>query len=118
MHFAYPPRKSSNPPPFRPRSSRLPLLRRGRLRTGLILLGVALLGLFLLTRGGGGSGGGTYHEHLPSGSPPVVIVTVYEPKLHSAEYIKSLKENRELYAKRHGKKQPWAVDSDLLRVCG
>ena len=80
MHFAYPPRKSSDPPPFRPRSSRVPFLRRSRLRTVIIGL-LALLGLFYVLSGS--SEDQKYYEHVPSGNPPVVIVTVVTPRTTS-----------------------------------
>lgn len=108
MHFAYPARKSSDPPPFRPRSSKLPLLRRTRLR--LVLVGVlAVIGvLYLLT---GRKATDPYHEHIPSGSPPVVIVTIVDPTQYSTAYLKTIEQNRKDYAEKHGTCAPrrWAV---------
>ncbi|KAJ3518245.1 hypothetical protein NM208_g14588 [Fusarium decemcellulare] len=43
-----------------------------------------------------------YHEHVPSGSPPVVILTVLDNRQYSSAYLKSIQNNRELYASRHG----------------
>lgn len=99
MHFAYPPRKSSDPPPFRPRSSRVPFLRRSRLRTVIIGL-LALLGLFYVLSGS--SEDQKYYEHVPSGNPPVVIVTVVDPTSYSSTYLQTIQENRQSYAKLHG----------------
>ncbi|SPO03409.1 related to alpha-1,2-galactosyltransferase [Cephalotrichum gorgonifer] len=100
MHFAYPPRKSSNPPPFRPRSSRLAAARRSRLRT-VALIGVGFLFLLYLLRGKStGTAKGTT-RHIPSGSPPVVIVTVVNYD-NGMEYADVVKENRISYAKLHG----------------
>ncbi|PNY19939.1 alpha-1,2-galactosyltransferase [Tolypocladium capitatum] len=99
MHFAYPPRKSSNPPPFRPRSTQLPLPRRSRLKTiALVFLGF-VGALYLLF---GSRKPGPYHERVPSGSPSVVLVTVVDPTTWNNAYLSTIKENREKYAERHG----------------
>ena len=45
---------------------------------------------------GGGDG-------IPSGSPPVVIVTVLDPENYNKEYINNIKDNRLEYARKHGK---------------
>lgn len=98
MHFAYPPRKSSDPRPFAPARARLPLLRRSRLRT-LALMGLAFVTLcFLIFGRRWGSASG----HVPSGNPPVVIVTMFDSGAHPKEYITKLKENRKAYAAKHG----------------
>ncbi|UNI16093.1 putative alpha-1,6-mannosyltransferase mnn11 [Purpureocillium takamizusanense] len=99
MHFAYPPRKSSNPPPFRPRSARLPLLRRSRLKTIGLGLFVFLCIFYLLF---GRSKPSPYHERVPSGTPSVVLVTVIDPTNWNNAYLSTIKENREQYAARHG----------------
>ncbi|KFA79722.1 hypothetical protein S40288_00686 [Stachybotrys chartarum IBT 40288] len=101
MHFAYPPRKSSNPLPFRPRSSKYSFLRRTRLRSILGIIGLCLFVLYFLTRP---SRSAPYREHVPAGNPPVVIVTVIDPTTYKNEYLDTIKENRELYAARHGYK--------------
>ncbi|KAH8888297.1 hypothetical protein GQ53DRAFT_262430 [Thozetella sp. PMI_491] len=98
MHFAYPPRKSSNPTAYIPRSTKLPTLRRNRIR--VIALGaLAFFFLFyLLTRPS------SHHAAVtrtPSGKPPVVLVTVFDNKA-SESYIQSIKENRIQYANKHG----------------
>ncbi|RCI12470.1 hypothetical protein L249_0375 [Ophiocordyceps polyrhachis-furcata BCC 54312] len=100
MHFAYPPRKSSNPPRFRPRTTRLlPTLRRSRLK----LLALGFLALVALTYIAlGRRKVHVYHEHVPSGSPPVVLVTVIDPTTWDNGYLKTVRENREKYAARHG----------------
>lgn len=96
MHLALPTRKSSNPPPFKARSSRHPNLRRGRIQA---LVAGALsftLVLFILSRLLGGG------EHIPSGTPSVVIVTVLDPAHYTKEYLAGVKENRNEYAAKHG----------------
>ncbi|KAG5662169.1 hypothetical protein KAF25_004408 [Fusarium avenaceum] len=100
MHFAYPPRKNSNPPPFGQRSSQIPpILRRIRKRTALfIVLGIVGLLYVLL----GSKAETPYHEHTPSGTPPVVIVTVFDKTQYSTTYLESIRHNREQYATRHG----------------
>ncbi|GAB0134260.1 hypothetical protein EsDP_00002639 [Epichloe bromicola] len=99
MHFAYPPRKNSNPPPFRPRSSATPMIRRSRLK--IIAIGALLFfGLVYLLFGGRRPD--PYHEHVPSGNPSVVLVTVIDPSEANSAYLDTIKENRERYAARHG----------------
>jgi mannan polymerase II complex MNN11 subunit len=101
MHFAYPPRKNSNPPPFRPKSTRFPALRRSRKRT-LALLGLGFVCLlYLLTRRSNKWSASPAKTHIPSGSPPVVIVTVLSGD-YGLDYMDTIKENRISYAKLHG----------------
>lgn len=109
MHFTYPPRKNSNPPPFRPRSSQFPTFRRSRPRALLLLLVTAIVGLWLLLRSRGPE---VYHEHVPKGNPPVVILTVVDSTLYSETFLKSIRENREDYAARHGYKTMLVEASD------
>jgi mannan polymerase II complex MNN11 subunit len=98
MQFAYSPRKNSDPPPFKPRSATSPLLRGIRLRTVFLIgLGIVLV-LVLLSRSGIKDGG----ERIPSGKPPVVIVTVID-QTYDTTYIERVKENREQYAALYGK---------------
>lgn len=99
MHFAYPPRKSSNPPSFRPKSSQLSLLRRSRIKSIAIGVLFFLAALYLLL---GRKKSDPYHEHVPSGYPSVVLVTVVNPGEHSDAYIEKVKQNRQKYATRHG----------------
>jgi hypothetical protein len=97
MHQALPPRKSSNPAAYMPRSTRLRSFRRSRLKYIILLalgIGATVLVCF---RSFAGS------ERIPSGTPPVVIVTVFESPMYSKLYTNGIKENREEYAKRHGK---------------
>ncbi|OHE97623.1 galactosyl transferase GMA12/MNN10 family protein [Colletotrichum orchidophilum] len=99
MHFAYPPRKSSNPPPFKARSSRIPpVLRRSRLK--VIAAGALLfLGFIYLLSGAFKSPRG---PRVPSGDPPVVIVTVLDEVKFSNTYLASIRDNRKQYAQLHG----------------
>jgi hypothetical protein len=99
MHLAMPARKSSNPPPYATRSPRFPMLRRSRVQA--IVLCACAVGavIFILSQVlGGGS------ERIPSGTPPVVIVTVLDPESYNKDYINKIKENRIEYAKKHGKR--------------
>ena len=101
MHFAYPPRKSSNPPPFRPRSSNLLMFRRGRLQALLLVLVCFLAGFYLLS-GSKNPPQKPSPKRVPSGGPSVVIVTVIDPSTYNNAYLNTIRENREQYAERHG----------------
>jgi len=61
---------------------------------------VAILGLVWLLSGR--SREEVYQEHVPTGEPPIVIVTVIDPKSYSASYLRSVQENRRQYAEKHG----------------
>jgi mannan polymerase II complex MNN11 subunit len=52
--------------------------------------------LFIFSHVFGGS------DQPPFGTPPVVIVTVVDPKKYSNEYIQNIKDNRIEYARKHG----------------
>lgn len=41
-------------------------------------------------------------DRIPSGTPPVVIITVLDPQSYSKEYISNIKDNRNEYARKHG----------------
>ncbi|KAF2460376.1 galactosyl transferase GMA12/MNN10 family-domain-containing protein [Lineolata rhizophorae] len=102
MHFAFPPRKTSNPPPYAVRPSRsTPMLRRNQLR----LLAIIALGLlsfiFIASRLFRSSSGSAQSEYIPPGTPPVVIVTVLDPK-GNPSFNEMVKQNREHYAEKHG----------------
>jgi mannan polymerase II complex MNN11 subunit len=113
MHFAMPPRKTSRPPPYAARNQNqwpIPpalrnLLRRDKLR--MIVVGIlGFLTIFWLAGRirGGEKGAGIPKVAIGSG-PPVVIVTVIDPKA-DAVWVKRIKANREEYAKRHGPYTP------------
>lgn len=76
------------------------MLRRSRAKT--IVLCACAIGVvfFILSRILGGGDG------VPSGTPPVVIVTVMDTVGYSKEYQDSVKENRIQYARKHGKHMP------------
>jgi mannan polymerase II complex MNN11 subunit len=102
MHLAYPTRKNSDPPIFRSRHSRPPLIRRIRFRRlAAVGAGIFLL-LFLIRSLLFGSGRSREKRWKPAGTPPVVIVTVLQPGLFGKEYIESVRENRLKYSERHG----------------
>lgn len=100
MHFAFPPRKpSAHSTMFTARASKAPLFRRSRIQfLVLCALGIGTL-LFIIAKILGFGGG------APPGTPLVVIVTVINPESQSKQYIADIKENREQYAKKHGKTQ-------------
>ncbi|CAN8103603.1 unnamed protein product [Discula destructiva] len=130
MHLPYPSprRKPSDPTPFLPaaRSSsstssstnafapirrRLAIPRRYRQHALAIGTLFAIALVWLLTRSSSGAssrssrrGGGPVGmaNHVPAGTPPAVIVTVLDEKRFGAKYTELLKENRRLYAEKHG----------------
>lgn len=106
MHLAFPSRKSSNPPQYPLRYPRFPTLRRSRAKT--IGIGIVATVVFIWVFARIVSSG----DGIPAGTPPVVIVTVVDEENYPAAYIKSVKENRIEYAKRHGKGILSAGDRD------
>ena len=96
MHFALPPRKTSQPPPYA-RASRSSPIRRKQLQIGgLIACGILVLiylSTYLFSSGS---------EHIPSGTPEIVVVTVLDEATMSNEYKERIKENRSYYAKKQG----------------
>lgn len=96
MHFALPPRKSSNPPPYARRSRPSPLLRRKGLQLVAICVCGALFFLFVCSRLFPSS------DRVPPGTPKVVIVTPLDRNAFSSTYIGRIVTNRESYAARHG----------------
>ncbi|KAI9804796.1 MAG: hypothetical protein M1825_001164 [Sarcosagium campestre] len=111
MHFAFPPRKTSHPPPYANRSSRNPLLRRSQLQLAAFVAGVILIIIYIFARSSGSA-------RIPSGTPPVVIVTPFDDHAHSKEHINRVKDNRLDYAKRHGYETffPSVRDYDLYNA--
>lgn len=99
MHFALPNKRNMNSQHdgmYKPRTSSRPMwMRRSRSRyiclwaAGTIF---AIIVLIKLIFGGG----------PPAGTPPVVIVTVMNPKAHTKNYLDTIKQNRDEYARKHG----------------
>jgi mannan polymerase II complex MNN11 subunit len=50
---------------------------------------------------------GALVESVPPGTPPVVIVTVFDEQHMSKEYVQKIKANREDYATRQGQISTW-----------
>ncbi len=78
----------------------------------VILLGACAIGivLFIISQIFGGSNG------IPSGTPPVVIVTVLDPDSYSKEYIDNVKDNRIEYARKHGR-YTFKRSSNIISNC-
>ncbi|KAI1266150.1 galactosyl transferase GMA12/MNN10 family-domain-containing protein [Xylariaceae sp. FL1019] len=100
MHYAYPPRKDSHPPPFRPRRSRMPMIRRSQVKTIALFL-IFVLGIIFLFSG---SSKQKARSRTITGKPPVVIVTVFDEKYANTAYSMQIKDNRQQYADKHGYK--------------
>lgn len=81
-------------------------MRRDKLRIVVIgILGFLTLIWLFGKKGGSKQGGGWTAANIPKvaigSGPPVVIVTVVDPKAESG-WIEKIKNNRQEYAKRHG----------------
>ena len=98
MQFALPPRKSSHSPPFVRSSSSV--LRHRQVKSIAILGCIIVSILFLLSHV---FSSGSSADRLTTGDPNVVIVTVLDEETLSDKYIQQIKENREDYARIHGK---------------
>ncbi|KAI1344076.1 galactosyl transferase GMA12/MNN10 family-domain-containing protein [Xylariaceae sp. FL0016] len=97
MHYAYPARKSSAPPPYLPRTSRLPTIRRRHLKSIAICV-LAILGLLWLFSGSPKRSTG----RTITGQPPVVVVTAFDDQWEGTTYNKYIRDNRIQYAEKHG----------------
>ncbi|TKA69873.1 hypothetical protein B0A49_05552 [Cryomyces minteri] len=107
MHFAYAPRKTSNPPPYAARSPKSQYLRRSRLQLlGLVAAG-ALFSIWLLSTLFRSSSA----RKIPAGTPPVVLVTTIDRRASPAS-IANILDNRKDYAFRHGYATFFANTSD------
>lgn len=117
MQFALPPRKPSHHVPYT-RLSHSSIARRRKLKAGAILAFIAFSFLFLFSRLFSPSSlPVSSGEVVPAGVTNIVIVTVLDEDSLSDKYIQRIKQNREDYAKRHGKinaKHLLAVNGSLL----
>lgn len=103
MHFAFPPGKSSTHPlPFR-RPVRSNYQRRRQLQLGAILLFALLITLYFGRRLLAPQTASSRAQHIPAGTPEIVIVTVLDKEYMSERYRDRVVENRNYYAKKHGK---------------
>ena len=101
MHFALPPRKTSQPPVFT-RAAHLnnAAQRRRQLQSiGYVVLGLATLYLIYKTLFTSGT---TPEPTEIEANPSVVVVTIFDESVQSTEFIHQVKENRVDYARRHG----------------
>ncbi|KAL9003038.1 MAG: hypothetical protein Q9188_004070 [Gyalolechia gomerana] len=97
MHGVLPSRKTSYPPPYAVRGSRLSTHRRRQLQLGALIGCAALFLLLMIPRLFGSSS-----EHIPLGTPDVVVVTLIDEENMSKGYIEKIQENRRYYASRQG----------------
>lgn len=105
MHFALPPRKSSQPPPYTRVAARS---RQNRQRSQVQIAGVVILCLisfwfFLRTVLSPFSNQGIAEEEDVSDDHfNIVIVTVLDEESMSEAFVSKVKANRDDYAARHG----------------
>ncbi|KAH7046569.1 galactosyl transferase GMA12/MNN10 family-domain-containing protein [Macrophomina phaseolina] len=101
MHFAFPPRKTSRPPPYvaaaNVRSQGSFLTRRMARQLAVYAL-VALAFLYMLKHW---VSAGPAAEVIPAGTPPVVLVTTFDDDLEES-FMEKIRLNRETYAEKHG----------------
>lgn len=96
MHFALPPRKNSQPPPYA-RSSRSLPTRRKQLQIAGVGIGGLLLVLYIIS-----SLSRPSKEYIPNGTPEVVVVTLLDEPTMSENYRNKVMENRRYYTQQHG----------------
>jgi len=96
MHFAMPPRKTSQPPPYA-RASRSSPIRRKQLQTGALVICAFLVIVYLATTLFSSSSSRT-----PTGTPEVVIVSALDRQTMSEDYRRKIMENRNYYAAKQG----------------
>ncbi|KAI9680206.1 MAG: hypothetical protein M1829_001443 [Trizodia sp. TS-e1964] len=102
MHFAFPPRKSSHPPPYAPRPSSRPFnIRRSQLRM-LALVACSIIAIVYLLSAWASGFKLDKPPRPPPGTPECVIVTLLDEEGYSKEYVEHVKQNRNFYAKQHG----------------
>ena len=103
MHFALPPRKTSQPPPYARASRNPPKYGQRELRLLGYLIG-GFLTVFLVFRYASFSSTvlSAVVQPGPPDTPPIVLVTVFDEEHMSKDYIQKVKVNREDYAHRHG----------------
>ena len=105
MHFALPPRKTSQPPPYaRAAAKSLHNRRKSQARiAGFVILSVVTF-LFLLRTlfYSSGIGSSVHDDRFSDDEFNLVIVTVLDNESMSEDYIQKIKTNREDYATRHG----------------
>lgn len=101
MHFAFPPRKTSRPPPYvaaaNARSQGSFLTRRMARQLAVYAL-VALTFLYIVKNW---FFSGPAAEYIPPGTPPVVIVTTFDDDL-AESFMEKIRLNRNTYAEKHG----------------
>lgn len=97
MHGVLPSRKTSHPPPYTVRGSRLSTHRRRQLQLGALIGCAALFLLLMIPRLFGSSS-----ERIPLGTPEIVVVTLIDEENMSKGYIEKIQENRRYYASRQG----------------
>jgi mannan polymerase II complex MNN11 subunit len=77
------------------------MLRRSRVQAIILGLCALIAVLFTISHIFGGSDG------IPSGAPPVVIVTVLDKDHYSTAYLNGVQQNRIEYARKHGEQDPF-----------
>ena len=109
MHFALPPRKSSQPPPYT-RIPRTVPVRRKHLQLGGVGAVVILIFIYILA-----SRLRPAKEYIPYGTPETVVVTLLDEPMMSTAYRDKIVENRQFYADKHGEHLVCAAMSTLTK---
>ncbi|KAL1635607.1 putative alpha-1,6-mannosyltransferase mnn11 [Neofusicoccum ribis] len=111
MHFAFPPRKTSRPPPYVAAAnarSQGPILTR-RMARQLAVYALVVLGFLYLVKNWFLRASSV--EYTPAGTPPVVVVTTFDDDLTDS-FKEKIRLNRETYAEKHGYAAFFANSSD------
>ena len=106
MHLALPPRKTSYSPLYAlSAATRNSSERRRKLYqlSSYVVLGTLTIYLIFRYAFSSRQTGVEEIEPIPAGTPPVVIVTVFDDEQTNPDYVQKIKANREDYASRHGK---------------
>ncbi|EXJ63931.1 hypothetical protein A1O7_00266 [Cladophialophora yegresii CBS 114405] len=120
MHFALPPRKTSQPPPYVRNSNLTAAAQRRRKQIQLLAYGVlGVLTLYLFFKAFRSFRVADAHEDGGSsidGPQNIVLVTVFDHATMSKDYMAIVTANRDDYAARHGYKNFYTNTTTYLNL--